>query len=185
MEYKWGHLFILIKSRVPSKLNVFFFFSFLGNEPFWLVHHQKKKKKKKKRLKFWRLLKIEDFVGRWSAWTFVQLFRMKEDNFGQSIWDKSVVLLGTSWGTHWELDGNNKKSKNSVPALPLLPPKRKNPGLLGCLLHCLIGWSEFLFLHLFVCHHFQVRLTLGTHNWAAYLFTTDKTKWRSKGDTTA
>jgi hypothetical protein len=24
-------------------------------------------------------------------------------NFGQSIWDKSVVLLGTYWRTHWEL----------------------------------------------------------------------------------
>jgi hypothetical protein len=23
-----------------------------------------------------------------------------------TIWDKSVLLLGTSWGTHWELDGN-------------------------------------------------------------------------------
>jgi len=36
----------------------------------------------------------------------------KADNFGQSIWDKSVVLLGThisntlgTLGTLWELDG--------------------------------------------------------------------------------
>ncbi len=27
-------------------------------------------------------------------------------NFGQSIWDKSAVPLGTSWGNLWELDGN-------------------------------------------------------------------------------
>jgi hypothetical protein len=27
----------------------------------------------------------------------------KEDSFGQSIWDKRVMLLGTSCGTHWEL----------------------------------------------------------------------------------
>jgi hypothetical protein len=27
-------------------------------------------------------------------------------NFGWSIWDKSVILLGTIWGTRWELDGN-------------------------------------------------------------------------------
>jgi hypothetical protein len=29
-----------------------------------------------------------------------------EFNFGQSIWDKSVVLLETSWGTLCDLDGN-------------------------------------------------------------------------------
>ncbi len=27
-------------------------------------------------------------------------------DFGQSIWDESVVLLGTYWRTHWELDEN-------------------------------------------------------------------------------
>jgi hypothetical protein len=121
----------------------------------------------------------------WSACPLAQLYRMKEDNFGQSMWDKSVVLLGTSWGntlgTWWEQQ--EIKKFNTHPSPPL-PPKRKNPGLLGCMLHCLIGWSELPFLHLFVCHHFQVRLTAGTYNWAACLFTTDKTKWRSKGDTT-
>ncbi len=29
--------------------------------------------------------------------------KMGGGNFGQSIWDKSVVLLGTYWRTHWEL----------------------------------------------------------------------------------
>jgi len=41
------------------------------------------------------------------------------------------VLLVTSWGTHWELDGNNKKSKNSIPALPPFPQKEKTLGFLG------------------------------------------------------
>ncbi len=29
-------------------------------------------------------------------------------NFRQDIWDKSVVLLGTFWETHWELDDDAK-----------------------------------------------------------------------------
>jgi len=34
------------------------------------------------------------------------LHRCKENNFGQNIWDGSVVLFGASWGTFWELDVN-------------------------------------------------------------------------------
>jgi hypothetical protein len=37
-----------------------------------------------------------------------QLCKWKGENFGQNIWDENVMLLETSWGTHWELDGNNK-----------------------------------------------------------------------------
>jgi hypothetical protein len=29
----------------------------------------------------------------------------RRTTFEQRIWDKSGVLLETSWGTHWELDG--------------------------------------------------------------------------------
>jgi hypothetical protein len=32
----------------------------------------------------------------------VQLYRWKEDNFRQSIWDQTKVLWRTCWGTHWE-----------------------------------------------------------------------------------
>ncbi len=126
------NLFILIKSGAPSKLNFLFLFFFFGQ---WAILIGPSPKKQ---LKIWSLpKKIEDFVGRWSACPLAQLYRMKEDNFGQSIWDKSVVLLGTSWGTHWELDGNNKKSKNSIPALPP-SPKKKKPWASWCMLHCLI-----------------------------------------------
>ncbi len=45
-----------------------------------------------------------------------------ELNFGQTVWDKTQVLLGTSWGIHlrtfWELDGNKGKNKNPPPPSP-------------------------------------------------------------------
>jgi hypothetical protein len=30
-------------------------------------------------------------------------------------WKKSVALLGTSWGTHWELDGNTLGTAKTIP----------------------------------------------------------------------
>ncbi len=36
-------------------------------------------------------------VGRSSAAPLAHLYRWKEDNFGQSTWNKSVVIFGTSW----------------------------------------------------------------------------------------
>jgi len=88
------------------------------------------------------------------------LLRWKQDNFRQSISDKSVVLLGTSWGTHckfeepfenlmgthWKHTHTKKKKKaQNSPS-----PKQKNPEPLECMLHHFIGWVEFLFLYLFV-----------------------------------
>jgi len=29
---------------------------------------------------------------------------VNRNNFGQSIWNKGVMLLKTFWGTHWELE---------------------------------------------------------------------------------
>jgi hypothetical protein len=53
-------------------------------------------------------------------------------NFGQTIWDKTQVLLGISWGmylgTLWEHDGNTlrtrEKQKPKTP-LPPTPSKKK------------------------------------------------------------
>jgi len=49
-----------------------------------------------------------------------------ELNCGKTIWDKTKVLLGTSWGTHlgtfWELDGNKGKTQK---CLYLAPSKNK------------------------------------------------------------
>jgi hypothetical protein len=79
-------------------------------------------------------------------------------NFGQIIWDKTHVLLGTSWGTHvgtfWELNGNiwehikNKGKKQKTPPTP--PPKGKNRAHHECMLNLCIGCMKFLFLKLFV-----------------------------------
>jgi hypothetical protein len=46
-------------------------------------------------------------------------------NFGQSIWDNSVVLLGTSWATQWELGKpfdnfmGTHLEKQKIPLTPL------------------------------------------------------------------
>jgi hypothetical protein len=49
-------------------------------------------------------------------------------NFGQSIWDKSEVILGTTWGTSWEevrnMMGEREKAKNSSPT-PSFPRRKK------------------------------------------------------------
>jgi hypothetical protein len=43
-----------------------------------------------------------------------------ELRFGQTMWDKTQILLGTSWGTHWK---QVKKTKN--PYFPPSPLKKK------------------------------------------------------------
>jgi hypothetical protein len=65
---------------------------------------------------------------------FFHLFNLYtlELNCGQTIWDKTKVLLVTSWGTHlgifWKLDGNvlgrRGKHKNASP-LPHQKEKEK------------------------------------------------------------
>jgi hypothetical protein len=64
-------------------------------------------------------------------------------NFGQTVWDKSEVLLGTSWGTPWENIGNKAKANKSLLAPPLLPQS-------GCVLSLLIDFMKLLFPKLFV-----------------------------------
>jgi len=75
-----------------------------------------------------------------------------ELNFGQTIWDKTQVLLGTSWemhvGTFWELGNplgtyeNKGKKKNPCPLSPL---KKKNWTIHECMLSHPIGCMKFLF----------------------------------------
>jgi len=52
-------------------------------------------------------------------------------NFGHNIWDKFQVILGTSWGTFCEFDGNHmtprKFFRKSLPSFP--PPARKREKL--------------------------------------------------------
>jgi hypothetical protein len=49
----------------------------------------------------------------------------ESSTFGQSMYNKSVALLGTSWGKHWELHGNSTekfKNKNKNPSPFCVPP---------------------------------------------------------------
>ncbi len=59
----------------------------------------------------------KSYFKAYGSCTLAQLYRWKEDNICQSIWDKSEVLWRTCWGTHWE-PGKNEKKK-------ILPPKNK------------------------------------------------------------
>ncbi len=93
------------------------------------------------------------FINRW------------ELNFRQTIWDKTLVLLGTSWGTHlgtlWEFQNplktwwqhyghiGNKGKKQKIP-LPLHTQKEKNWTTHECMLSLPIGWMNFLYPKLFV-----------------------------------
>jgi hypothetical protein len=72
-----------------------------------------------------------------------------ELNFGQTIWDKNQVLLGTSWGI-WEHLGNKgeKKQKILVPPTPL--KKKKNWIVHECMLSLSIGCMKILFSKLLV-----------------------------------
>jgi hypothetical protein len=99
--------------------------------PYWLAHHQIfgniwYSPIEAPRLK--RGCKSLPMVCRFSLYTW-------ELNFGQNIWDKSEVPLGTLCGTNWELeesfgnligthrehDGNKGKRKNLLPTPPLSP----------------------------------------------------------------
>jgi hypothetical protein len=73
-------------------------------------------------------------------------------NFGQSIWDKSEVILGTTWGTLWEyirnMTGQREKAKNSSPTLSFPKRKELDPSCVHA--EPFIGCMELLFPKLFV-----------------------------------
>jgi hypothetical protein len=71
-------------------------------------------------------------------------------NFGQTIWDKSVVLLGIPLGntlkTCGSTMGTKSEHKKQMPNKP--PPKRRKRSLLECMFNNLIGYVQILFLKL-------------------------------------
>jgi hypothetical protein len=74
----------------------------------------------------------------------------KGDSFGQNIWDKNMVLLGTYWETTWELDQNTlgiRKTKK------LPHPIEKQIGLSFVYVEPCHLLNEF-FISKFVCDHF-------------------------------
>jgi len=59
--------------------------------------------------------------NKYTCWLYLFSLYTCELNFGQTIWDKTQVILGTSWGTHsgtwWEHIGNKGgKKKSSLPS---------------------------------------------------------------------
>jgi hypothetical protein len=60
--------------------------------------------------------------------SLAHLYNWQGEHFGQTIWDKTEVLLRTSWetylGTWWEHDGNTlgRREKNKIPLSPHLSP---------------------------------------------------------------
>jgi hypothetical protein len=76
-------------------------------------------------------------------------YKQKEENFEQATSDKNVMLLQTSWGTHWE---QQKPRKNISLTQPHPPQKKKNPTtwIYVSMLHEL----NLSFIPFFVCHQF-------------------------------
>jgi hypothetical protein len=76
---------------------VIFYFYLFATTQFDLPITQKK-------TKLWRLLKIEDFILKCRVPPpLAHLYRWKEDNICQGLWEQSELLSRTCWETHWEL----------------------------------------------------------------------------------
>jgi hypothetical protein len=90
----------------------------------------------------WHTLKIE-LHRCFSSTPFYNLYTWKFD-LGQNIWNKSVVILGTYWQTHWELDRNLWKLKLNgntlgTPKKKVLPPTPNPKGKKLCLVECIFS----------------------------------------------
>jgi hypothetical protein len=96
---------------------------------------------------FGELPKIE-FFSMWkcSASHLAHLYRWEEENFRQTIWDKSEVLLGTPLGTHWELEEHHEEHL----CRPFPPNHGKKLSPLECMFSYLIGYMQILFSKLLV-----------------------------------
>ncbi len=71
-----------------------FYFLFFCKELFWLAYHQKKNQFETfhtPQIEVWRCFPLDHLCKLWKL------------DFGPKQWDKVWWLLGTSWGTHWEL----------------------------------------------------------------------------------
>ncbi len=102
-------------------------------------------------------------LERWSESPLVQLYRWKDDHFGQikcgairNIWGNTLRTWGPCENlkrTDWE---HEKVKKFNI-------PKRQNPGSFECMFYCLIAWANFLFLHLFITSFKQFGGLLMNH----------------------
>lgn len=138
---------------MSPKFPYFILFFFGSNEPFWLAHHEQKKNPKiNKSLKLWKVPKIEVSMWRCGASCLADLYMREGRNFGQTIWDESVVLLGISLGNTLKTcestmgTWSEHKKRKKVPNKPA--PKGKKRSLLECMFNNLIGYMQNLFLKL-------------------------------------
>jgi hypothetical protein len=87
-------------------------------------------------------------------------------NFGHNIWDKFQVILGTSWGTFCEFDGNHmtprKFFRKSLPSFPPQPEKEKNWMFHECMVNFLTGYMQLVFPKLFITI-FWLKVMVGAH----------------------
>jgi hypothetical protein len=131
--------------------------SFVAMRPLSLGHHRKVQK-------LYRLPNIEMFSPHIQVPIFSHLerFQLPRDNAGQSIWDKSEVLLRTHWGTYrvmgnivenplwtwWEHIVNQNTPKNPT----LLPPLTEDKiWSLGVCCNSLLAWVETSSVHWNCC----------------------------------
>ncbi len=80
-----------------------------------------------------------------STKVFILYIYIGKFNFGESIWDKSVVLLGTSWGTWWEHIGN-RKINSKIQHFPKPKRKRKTWAILSACWAFSLAACKFYFL---------------------------------------
>jgi hypothetical protein len=77
--------------------NFFILFFIVCEELFWLADHRKNKTKNKFETLHTPQIEV------WRCFPLGHLCKLWKLNFGPRQWDKVWWLLGTSWGTHWEL----------------------------------------------------------------------------------
>jgi hypothetical protein len=88
------------------------------NVPFWLAHH---KMEKNNIIKTLEAPNIKICMWWFSASLSTHLYWWEGENFGQTIWDKNVTLLGKplenilrTWGTSLRICGNTPKKMGGL-----------------------------------------------------------------------
>jgi hypothetical protein len=97
-----------------------------------------------------------------------------ELNFRQTVWDKSNVLLRTSWGitwepfgnlirTSWEHDENTLRTPKTKKYIAHSPPKEKI--ITFSWVHAKpFHWTHEALIFKIVCHHFFLKLMARAQN---------------------
>jgi hypothetical protein len=119
-------------------------------EPLWLAHSPFFFPK------HWALPNIEAYCLAHLYGLYIWKFK-----FWQSMWYKSVLLWGTSWGTHWKIDGNTLMWTSKSPKTQ----KKKKWAIVEP-----FHWLHEIIIFTSVCHHFWPRLMEGNGGVRVYIF---------------